>query len=42
MMNLAMNFDTDGSYRQYHSISERGCGYDRACLQYHKKAVLHE
>ena len=19
-----------------------GCGHDRACLQYHKKAVLHE
>ena len=29
-------------HRQYHSISERGCGYDRAGLQYYKKAVLHE
>ena len=21
---------------------KRGCGYDRACLQYPKKAVMHE
>lgn len=23
-------------------FSERRCRYDRACLQYHKKTVLHE
>ena len=51
MMDLAMNFDTDECLvtamfdkgnRPYHSISERGCGYDRTCLQYDKKAILHE
>ncbi len=34
--------DTMEAIDQYHSISERRCGYDRACLQYHKKTVLHE